>query len=142
LNIEDRITSLIRKQRLFHYPEGTDLAGVLREYKFDQTRPYGQWIRNIHFLDEAATQYIILCCTDAQANFFQEAEFIQIDLSFKMVHGNTNVFSISGWSEEHQGKFSISIQHMPGMYLLHSFNHIRLCLYKFRDSRGIPPDVS
>lgn len=116
LNIEDRITSLIRKQRLFHYPEGTHLAGVLREYKFDQTRPHGQWIRNVHFLDKASKYYIILCCSDAQANLFQEAEFIQIDLSFKMVNGKTNVFSISGWCEEHQGKCFISILHMLGMY--------------------------
>ncbi|KAL2816574.1 hypothetical protein BDW59DRAFT_153131 [Aspergillus cavernicola] len=47
--------------------------------------------------------YIILCYSDTQANLFQETEFIQINLSFKIVNRKTNVFSISGWCEEHQG---------------------------------------
>jgi hypothetical protein len=28
LNIEDRITALIRKERILQYPQGTDLAGM------------------------------------------------------------------------------------------------------------------
>lgn len=28
LNVEDRVSALIRKQRLLHYPQGTDIAGI------------------------------------------------------------------------------------------------------------------
>lgn len=117
LNVEDRVAALIRKQKLLHYPEGTSIAGmsrptvchayanhmpgVLREHSFDQKRKNAdQWIRNIHFFDDMQQHYLILCCTEAQAKEFQRAQFLQMDMSFKMVQGKTNVFSISGWNPE------------------------------------------
>jgi hypothetical protein len=109
LNIEDHISSLIRKERLLHYHDGTDIAGVLREFDFDQKRPYDQWIREVFFFDNDFKHYIILCCTDQQANAFQEAQFIQVDLSFKMIQGKANVFNIAGWNEEHQRKLSLPL---------------------------------
>ncbi|KAL2809196.1 hypothetical protein BJX63DRAFT_406556 [Aspergillus granulosus] len=102
LNVGDHITSLIRKERLLHYRGGTDIAGILREFNFDQKRPYNQWIRDVFFLDKDARHYIILCCTDQQASAFQKAQFIHVDISLQKVQGKTNLYSVSGWSEEHQ----------------------------------------
>ncbi|KAL4959544.1 uncharacterized protein BDV14DRAFT_160917 [Aspergillus stella-maris] len=102
LNIEDRISGLIRKQRLLQYPDGTDLAGVIREFEFDKKKPYNQWIRDIYFFEDNPQKFIILCCLDEQARAFQTARYLEIDLSFKMIQGKTNVFSLVGWSDEHQ----------------------------------------
>lgn len=71
---------------------------MLREFEFDKRRASGNWIRNVHFFDEMKTQYLIICCTDAQAQEFQNVQMIEMDLSFKMVQGKTNVFSISAWN--------------------------------------------
>jgi hypothetical protein len=118
LNISDKVQALIRKQRLLAYPDGTAFAGecglfcicsahtnhtlgVLREYDFDQRRDTDQqWIREIHFFDPE--HYLILCCTYAQAKAFINVQHIEIDLSFKMVNGKTNVFSISAWNLQAQ----------------------------------------
>jgi hypothetical protein len=70
---------------------------VLREFAFDQRRDNDkQWIREVHWFDE--THFLILCCTYAQAKAFIDVKHIEMDLSFKMVNGKTNVFSISGWT--------------------------------------------
>ncbi|KAE8395153.1 hypothetical protein BDV23DRAFT_169155 [Aspergillus alliaceus] len=99
LNIEDRITALIRKQKLLSFPEGTHIAGILREYSFDRLKENSeQWIREVHFFDPE--HWLILCCTYAQAKAFIHANYLEMDLSFKMVNGKTNVFSISSWNAQ------------------------------------------
>ncbi|PYH88477.1 hypothetical protein BO71DRAFT_403826 [Aspergillus ellipticus CBS 707.79] len=100
LRVEDRVTALIRKQRLLTYPLGTNLQGIQREYSFDQLRNSDeQWIREVHFLDNT-NHFLILCCTYAQAKAFINVQHIEMDLSFKMVQGTTNVFSISAWNAD------------------------------------------
>jgi hypothetical protein len=100
LHCEDRITALILKQKLLLYPKGLDLAGVLREYEFDQRRnPWEQWIRDVYFFDEDRQQFLIICCTYEQAKLFQAVQYIEMDLAFKMVHGKTNVFTIASYNQ-------------------------------------------
>ncbi|KAB8228235.1 uncharacterized protein BDW43DRAFT_304052 [Aspergillus alliaceus] len=99
LNIEDRITALIRKQKLLSFPEGTHIAGILREYSFDRLKENSeQWIREVHFFDPE--HWLIICCTYAQAKAFIHANYLEMDLFFKMVNGKTNVFSISSWNAQ------------------------------------------
>jgi hypothetical protein len=101
LHIEDRVTALIYKQRLLQYPKGTSLAGVWREFQFDKVKPNeDQWIRDIHFFDEAHEHYLILCCTYEQAKLFMNQQYIEMDLAFKMVQGKTMVFSLAGWNHD------------------------------------------
>ncbi|KAJ6002324.1 hypothetical protein N7522_007551 [Penicillium canescens] len=101
LHVEDRITALIRKQRLLHYPKGTDIAGVYREFLFDQAKEVDeQWIRDVYFFDEQRQHFLVICCTYAQAKLFQSVRYIEMDLAFKMVAGKTNVFTIASWNEE------------------------------------------
>jgi len=101
LHIEDKVTALIHKQRLLHYPQGTSLAGVWREYQFDLTKSNDeQWIREVFFFDEQREHYLIICCTYEQAKLFQNVQHLEMDLAFKMVQGQTKVFSISAWNEQ------------------------------------------
>jgi len=75
------------------------LPGVQREYAFDRLRDSDdQWIRKIHFFDEA--HFLIICCTYAQAKAFIQVQCAQMDLAFKMIQGSTNVFSICSWNED------------------------------------------
>lgn len=36
----DRVSALIYKERLFHYPQGRDFAGVVYEYQQDRQSDY------------------------------------------------------------------------------------------------------
>jgi len=126
LNIEDRIAALIRKQKLLVYPEGSSLAGeyeftifhahakymlepgVLREYTFDRLQDSDkQWIHKIHFFDE--DHFLVICCTYAQAKAFVQVQCMEMDLSFKMIQGKTNVFSICGWNEDTKRKLNTCV---------------------------------
>lgn len=79
--------------------------GVLREYSFDRLKDSDQqWIRDVYFFDEC--HFLIICCTYAQAKAFTNVQCIEMDLSFKMVQGKTNVFSISAWNAEAKSKFT------------------------------------
>lgn len=101
LHVEDRVTAIIRKQRLLHYPLGTAIAGVKREYDFDCRKPKDeQWIREIYFFDENHEHFLVICLTYAQAKAFQTAHYIEMDLAFKMIAGKINVFTIAAWSDE------------------------------------------
>ena len=74
-------------------------VGVLREYKFDLLNDTDeQWIRYIHEFDD--NHYLIICCIYDQAKAFSNVHCIEMDLSFKMIQGTTNVFSIAGWDDE------------------------------------------
>jgi hypothetical protein len=109
LHIEDRVTALIHKQRLLSYPQGTSIAGVWREFQFEQLKSCDdQWIREVHFFDEDHEHYLIICCTYEQAKLFQDVRHIEMDLAFKMVQGKTNVFTMSGWNERAGRKTSTS----------------------------------
>jgi hypothetical protein len=61
-----------------------------------------QWIRKIHLFD--AEHFLIICCTYAQAKAFAQAQCIEMDLSFKMVQGSTNLFSLASWNEDTKRK--------------------------------------
>ncbi|PGG94963.1 hypothetical protein AJ80_10072 [Polytolypa hystricis UAMH7299] len=94
LNIEDRVAALIRKERLLNYPEGSSLA----EYAFDQHRPIDeQWIREVYHYDN--NHYLIICFSYDQAKAFQNVQCFEMDMSFKMVKGKTNTFTISSWDD-------------------------------------------
>lgn len=66
-----------------------------------------QWIREIHHFDDE--HFLILCCTYAQAKAFTRVQCVEMDLSFKMVAGKTNVFSIGGWNEDTKRRFYVSL---------------------------------
>ena len=60
-----------------------------------------RWIREIAYYNETDPEvFYIICCLYAQAKAFINAEYIQIDLSFKQVAGSTNIFSIVGWNTD------------------------------------------
>ncbi|KAF1808047.1 hypothetical protein P152DRAFT_257482 [Eremomyces bilateralis CBS 781.70] len=112
--VRDRISMLIRKQRLLEHPDGTSLAGVAREADIDRTRPNEQqWIRKIVFIDEAGeastcgSHYIVICMTYAGAKQFHKSNMFEMDTAFKGVHGGHNVFSIAGWDSEVRRKLTI-----------------------------------
>jgi len=70
-------------------------AGMLREFSTDQYKENTeQWIRAIHNFNNE--HFLIVCCTYAQAKAFQHVTCIEMDLSFKMIRGKTNLFSIAG----------------------------------------------
>jgi len=74
-------------------------AGVQREYAFDRLQDSDeQWIRKIHFFDDE--NFLIVCCTYAQAKAFTSVQCLEMDLSFKMVQGTPNVFSLATWNED------------------------------------------
>src|SRR5436853_472607 len=78
--------------------QSLSVAGVLCEFSIDQYKENTeQWIRAIHNFDDE--HFLIICCTYAQAKAFQLVECIKIDLSFKIVQGKTNLFSIAGWDK-------------------------------------------
>jgi hypothetical protein len=87
------------------------LTGVLREFDFDRLKDSNeQWIREVHFFDPE--HYLIICCTYAQAKAFTKVQCIEMDLSFKMVYGNTNVFSISAWNADAHRKSILYLVHI------------------------------
>lgn len=101
LNLEDRLTLMIRKQRLVQYPLGCAFAGAMREFQQQQLLDKSdRWIQHICYLEEG--HWIIICCTYAQATRFLNQRYIEIDLSFKMVAGKVTLFSIAGWDQETQ----------------------------------------
>jgi hypothetical protein len=130
LNVQDRLTALIRKERILQYPAGTDLAGIYtvlllhmlglyrlgvqREFSVDRHKSNEeQWIREIYYLDRQ--HYMVICCTFKQAKAFMATRHLEIDLSFKMVQGNVNLFTIAGYDEDAKRRCSIwytYIQHM------------------------------
>ena len=82
-----------------------EIIGILREYSFDRLKDSDrQWIRDVYFFDEC--HFLIICCTYAQAKAFTKVQCIEMDMSFKMVQGKTNVFSISAWNAEAKSKFT------------------------------------
>jgi len=93
-------------------------AGVLREFSIDQHKENTkQWIRAVHNFDDE--HYLIICCTYAQAKAFQRVTCIEMDLSFKMVQGKTNLFSIARWDDN-----SKRIHCLHSTYALHILTNI------------------
>jgi hypothetical protein len=41
----------------------------------------------------------VVCCTAKQARAFFRCNHLEIDMSFKMVAGKTNIFSVVGWDD-------------------------------------------
>ena len=81
-------------------------AGVLHEFSFNCLKDSDQqWICNVHFFDNV--YYLILCCTYAQAKAFTFVKAIKMDLSFKMIQGKTNVYSVSAWNEAEHCKYNM-----------------------------------
>jgi hypothetical protein len=112
LNIQDTITAFIRRERLIQYPQGTHLQGILfaytkhmlslhsvgviREFHLDREKhPEEQWIRAVRFLDNE--EYLIVLCTQKMAIAMLDCIHLEIDMSFKIVAGATNLFSLVGW---------------------------------------------
>jgi hypothetical protein len=61
-----------------------------------------RWIQEVHIWDPE--QYYIICCNQAQAKLFQSARCLQIDTSFKAIHGKANIMTCSSWLREHECK--------------------------------------
>jgi hypothetical protein len=75
------------------------LIGIEREYSLDRHRPNSeQWIRQIYQFPNSSN-FIIVCCTTIQAEEFMKCQHLEIDMSFKMVAGQTNLFSLVAWDE-------------------------------------------
>lgn len=114
------------------------IIGVIREYEFDQKKPHDQWIRDIHFFDEQKQQFCIVSCTDKQAHALMKVRILEMDLSFKMVNGKTNIFSLVSWDDKKKRK--------PALFY-HRFTnkprdpYLRVRFYECRDTRCIPYNV-
>jgi len=155
LNIEDRLSALIRKQKLLKYRAGTHLAGtklilticttytsigIQREFAFDQRKDNtNQFIRSITHFDEE--HYLIVCCTYAQAKAFHQVQCVEMDLAFKMVKGKTNLFSLSSWNPDTNRMYSTCSSYAP--YILRATRGLRLLLYihESRDTSSISSNV-
>ena len=89
--------------------QSLQLVGVEREHSFDQFKSKeDQWIRTIYYFDDEVYNYfIVICCTLRQAQALVKATALEIDLSFKMVAGKVNLFSISGWDDDTQRMLAI-----------------------------------
>ena len=111
LNIDCTINALIRKEKILRYPAGTALSGVQREFELDSKRPeHKRWIREIRYLGmrKDFNRYFVICITKRQAETFRDCAHIQMDLSFKMVHGKTNLYSVVGFNEVTKGRLAIN----------------------------------
>ncbi|OJD22190.1 hypothetical protein ACJ73_06466 [Blastomyces percursus] len=77
----DRIAALIYKERLFHFPEGRDFAGVMYHYQQDQQEhdPYIQRIYNEN------NQFMIFCAFKVQLKLLLTLKSFEIDMSFKRI---------------------------------------------------------
>lgn len=77
--------------------QGLYFPGVQREFQSDKLKSNDeQWIRDIFFTQDQK-HFIIVCCTALQARAYAKCEHIEMDMSFKMVAGKTNLFSLVGW---------------------------------------------
>lgn len=74
------------------------------------------WIHEFHVFDDEYTQgqedtvprILVICGTQAQAMQWAKAKpILQFDLAFKMVQGDINLFSISGYDEHDKRKLLI-----------------------------------
>ena len=84
------------------------MLGVIREYNTDQLRlQEDQWIRHISQQETDAKDFLIICCSYAQAKQFMTMTGIEMDLAFKGVAGLIKVFSLVGWNVSTQSKHSI-----------------------------------
>ncbi|ORY59939.1 uncharacterized protein BCR38DRAFT_412156 [Pseudomassariella vexata] len=100
LNIEDRVEALIRKERLMIFPAGSHFAGACRQFELEKNKPRSQrWIRHIHRFDDYK-HFLIICCTQKQAELWKYEKFLQVDLSYKMIKGDTNLFSFAGENKD------------------------------------------
>ena len=81
----------------------------MREQGIDNIKPREeQWIRRVfYFEDEIENYFLIVCCTLKQAQALIKAQALEMDLSFKMVHGKINLFSISGWDDDSRRRLCI-----------------------------------
>lgn len=96
LNNTHVIQSMIRKERILQYPAGSWLAGVQREFDLGLNISLDQkWIRSIEYYND--TGFVITCCDVQQARAFVRQPMLEMDLSFKMVRGKTNLYSLKCW---------------------------------------------
>ena len=49
---------------------------------------------------------MIICCSYEQAKAFQEVYHAEMDLAFKLVQGETNVFTIASFDERSKSMFA------------------------------------
>jgi hypothetical protein len=59
------------------------------------------------------------------------AKHIEIDLSFKMVQGKINLFSISGWDEDAKRMYSICLAYAMHIYNVHQLISLGLLTYGY-----------
>ena len=70
--------------------------GATRELHLDQERHNeDQWIRAIRFLPN--NEFLIVLCTNNMAKAILSCIHLEMDISFKMVAGTTNLYSLVGW---------------------------------------------
>ena len=71
----------------------------------DELLPREQrWIRDVGQIGSNPDKFYVVCCTYAQAIAFHRMRAVQMDLSFKMVAGKVNTFTIVGWNENTKSK--------------------------------------
>lgn len=85
------------------------LTGCLREYKLDWHRaPHDPevWWRHVEKFGPQLQWHIIICFTYDQAMGLHDpsVKHLELDLSFKMIQGETNVFSIQSYNKQARRK--------------------------------------
>ena len=78
----DRFSALIKKQMLFHYPEGREIQGVIREYRLNQSGKDWQYIQQIY---QEQQQIMIVCFFKQQAEILLDLNSFEVDMSFKRI---------------------------------------------------------
>lgn len=80
-------------------------VGAEREWRMDRTRlSHERWIRKIWWSTDRKW-FMIFACTIAEAREFKYCEHLQVDMSFKMIQGETNIWSFVGWSHRAKRMF-------------------------------------
>jgi len=102
----DRISRLIKQQRLLQFPEGKGLAGVMFEWRMRHQNPKTAYIQRIY---DDTNSVIIICFLKKQAQLFHSQTTFEVDMSFKRIQEkgiNEIIFAI--WLEEHGKIFTLA----------------------------------
>lgn len=84
-------------------------AGIEREFSLDRHRDNSdQWIRQTYYFPNSP-HFLFVCCTATQAEAFLDCKHLEIDMSFKMVTGQTNLFSLISWDGSLKSKSGICV---------------------------------
>ncbi|RIB22191.1 hypothetical protein C2G38_2174627 [Gigaspora rosea] len=99
LNNFSKFDALIASRKHAEHPYGQNIyrgCTLINETTSDEN----SYIRTIRLLNDG--QYFVLCGYKQQIEGLRKSKYIEIDMSFKQVHGPINEWEICAYSEAHQ----------------------------------------